>query len=359
MTERMHVVSRLLAVLPTVLPVAGALTFVIGSNVSAQIGALHALKSDEVAKLVGATDSSYMFITRPSDRDYNRVELVTVNPKTRQPLTRTPTEMGCARVHASDAGSIYCFTRVQPGKPKYYTGATGYVFDPQMKLTTTHTERKGSVSRARFSRDGRYIANTAFTAGHSYLGVGGTSFSTATFIGYATTPRKDDNLQLWPIAYQGKAVTSVDLNLWGVTFDPANSDRFLVTAYFDGKPHLAEGSVQARKINVLRSGVECPAFSPDGKRIAFKKRVSPTQWIPALLDLASGVETAFSIEESVDDQIEWFDNNTLIFELALTPLVGAASVNLYTLNVAQSPSQAQTKPLLWLSDARSPTFVRR
>jgi hypothetical protein len=339
--------------------IASAIACMSVTTVSAQSAPLPALNADEVTKLVSRADSRYMFITRPSDRDYNRVELITVDPQTRQPLTRTPTDMGCARVHASEAGNVYCFTRVQPGKPKYYTGATGYVFDPQMKLTTTHTERKGSVSRARFSRDGRYIANTAFTAGHSYLGVGGTSFSTATFIGSATTPRKDDNLQLWPIAYQGKTVTSVDLNLWGVTFDPANSDRFLVTAYFNGKPHLAEGSVQARKINVLRPGVECPAFSPDGKRIAFKKRVSPTQWIPALLDLASGVETTFNIEESVDDQIEWFDNSTLIFELAQTPLMGTASVNLYTLNVAQSPSQPQTKPLLWLSDARSPTFVRR
>jgi hypothetical protein len=320
---------------------------------------LRALSALELGQTLSSTSASYALVTRPSDRDYTRVDVVSLDPKTRQPLARTPTDLGCARVHAASDGRIYCFTRVQPNKPRYYTGPTGYLFDAQLKQIGAQSERKGTVSRARISADGRFVANTAFTTGHSYLGVGGTTFSTATYLGSTATPRAEDNLQHWSITHQGKSINSVDLNLWGVSFDPANADRFMVTVYFDGKPHLGEGSVKSRAINVLRQGVECPSFSPDGKRIAFKKRVSPTQWIPALLDLTSGIETAFNIAESVDDQIEWLDNNTLIFELALTPLVGKASVNLYTLSVAQPLSPSQAKPSLWLADARSPTFVRR
>ena len=316
---------------------------------------LAALSADQVSKLLADPGARYALVTRPSDRDYNRVELLTLDATTLRPLTRTPTALGCARVHAANAGNVYCFTRVQHGKPKFYTGPKGYLFDRQLNSLGTDTERKGTISRARLSSDGRYFANTAFTTGHSYLGVGGTSFSTATFIGTAATPRADQNLQLWSITHNGKAVSSVDLNLWGVSFDPTNSDRFMVTTYFDGKPHLAEGSVQGRSIKVLRVGVECPSFSPDGQRIAFKKRVSATRWSPAILELSTQKETVFDIDDSVDDQVEWLDNKKLIFEMAHAPMIGAASVNLYTLDSAQNSA----KPILWLADARSPTFVRR
>ncbi len=43
---------------------------------------------------------------------------------------------------------------------------------------------------------------------------------------------------------------------------------------------------------VLRTGVECPSLSPDGTRLAFKKRIAePSEWRLAVLDLATLQDT--------------------------------------------------------------------
>jgi predicted secreted protein len=290
----------------------------------------------------GTAGAVYALVNRPSDRDYHRVDLITFDPTTLRPISRTPTEMGCSRVHATSDGKVF------------FSPPTGYIYSRNFTLETSYPKGLGSVSRARISKDGKFTASTAFTTGHSYLGVGGTTFSTATFIGNASDAKSQDNIQRWPVLNKGVEIKSTDLNLWGVTFDPANSDRFLVTAYFDTKPYLAEGSVQNRKINVLKEAVECPSFSPNGKRIAFKKRTGIAKWSPAVMDLATMKETIFDLPDSVDDQIEWLNDDTLIYEVVNTPLVGPSAVNLMTLNLRDAKPQQR----LWLTDARSPTIVR-
>ena len=55
----------------------------------------------------------------------------------------------------------------------------------------------------------------------------------------------------------------------------------------------------------------------------------------------------------MDDQIEWLDDHTLIYEVATTPLFKAIEFNLYTIDLtAVAPTQ-----VLWMKDARSPTIV--
>lgn len=300
-----------------------------------------------------ASDTYTAFVVRASDRDYQRVDQLVVSRRDHKVQSRTPTRLGCDRVHEAN-GQLWCFTRITPGKPRYYTDPTGYLFDLKSESTPKASFKvKGIVSRARIARDGRFAAGTAFTTGHSYMGVGGTHFSTATFIASLGEPRDAQNIQNWAVSHQGKPITSVDLNLWGVTFDPANSDHFLVTVYFDGQPYLGEGNVSTKSIRVLRPGVECPSYSPDGKRIAYKSRTGPTRWSPAVMDLDSGQSVVYGhIEDSVDDQIEWLDNGTLVFQITHTPLMGSAQVNLYTLNL----NKKQGNPQLWLEDAKSPTF---
>ena len=71
------------------------------------------------------------------------------------------------------------------------------------------------------------------------------------------------------------------------------------------------------------------------------------------MDLATGKTTVYEhIQDSVDDQIEWLDSGTLVFQITQTPLVGSAQINLYTLNLSKN----QSNPQLWLEDAKSPSF---
>src|SRR5262249_29886893 len=131
-------------------------------------------------------------------------------------------------------------------------------------------------------------------------------------------------------------------------------DSFFVTAYFDGVPHLAKGSVGRRQIQAVAPKVECPSLSPDGTRIAFKRRISETAWAPAVMELATLKVRGFSVPQSVDDQIEWIDDHTLVYEVVDRPLVGSAKVDLHSLDIrSDTPTQA-----LWMEDARSPTFIR-
>ncbi len=298
----------------------------------------------------------YAFVARPpTGQRFNGVDLVTLDRITMQPLTRSPIALSCLRVHASRDGQLLCFTNVAPDKPTQFAGPASYVYSPDLAPRSHHSnDSAGQPNRARMSADGKYGATTEFSTGHSYAGTGGATFSTLTLILSNEAPNAAWNIEKWNVSQDGRKVTSPDLNLWGVTFDPANSDHFFVTAYFAGKPHLAEGSVGAQRIAVVRDSVECPSFSPDGKRLAFKKRTSETGWSPAVLELSTMKESVFDIGNSVDDQIEWLDDHTLVYEVVTRPLIGAPSSDLMSLDVSQP------KPVgrLWLERARSPALVR-
>ena len=66
---------------------------------------------------------------------------------------------------------------------------------------------------------------------------------------------------------------------------------------------------------MIHENVECPSLSPDGTRIAFKKRTGSkgTPWRLTVLDLATMRETPLSERRSVDDQAEWLDDGRVLY----------------------------------------------
>ena len=142
------------------------------------------------------------------------------------------------------------------------------------------------------SPDGRLSATTGFVSGDSYLSAG---FSTRTYITDVTTG-EGLHLEDFKLVHEGQEIFAVDRNFWGVTF--ADDDSFYVTASFDGVPWLAKGSVSARTIETVHEAAECPSLSPDGTRVAYKKRQDSGNWRLAVLDLASGVELILPEEQA-------------------------------------------------------------
>ena len=64
---------------------------------------------------------------------------------------------------------------------------------------------------------------------------------------------------------------------------------------------------------MLHENVECPSLSPDNTRIAYKKRISPGgNWRLYVLDLTMMHETPLTAY-SIDDQVEWLDNDLLLY----------------------------------------------
>ena len=219
---------------------------------------------------------------------------------------RVLTDLQCQRAYFA-AGRGLCLGKTQMG------GA--FIFDDSFKPGAT-LPITGVPSRARVSSDGKYGAMTVFVTGHSYSDG---SFSTLTALVDMAGGKLLGDLEQFEVQRDGVKFSAPDFNFWGVTFGQ-DSNRFYATLGTGGHYYLVEGDVAARTLRVLRDGVECPSLSPDGTRIAFKKRegaggTGPIQWRLYVLDLSTMTETPLAETRSVDDQVEWWDNQNLVYFL--------------------------------------------
>jgi hypothetical protein len=192
----------------------------------------------------------------------------------------------------------------------------------------------GLPSRTRLSPDGTLASSTVFVNGDSYMTTG---FSTRTVVRHIGGASYGD-LEAFALILDGKRVAPTDRNIWGVTF-AADDDTFYATVATGGRTYLARGSLRARTLTTIAGHVECPSLSPDGTQIAFKQaRTDPKRgswWTPAVLDLKTGKRTILTGEvHNVDDQIEWLDDDTLLYGL---PRDGAPGVtDVWALDTAAS-----------------------
>lgn len=206
----------------------------------------------------------------------------------------------------------------------YFAGGHGLCLEPAATLikqrvflldsrlrTTAEVTVEGVPSRARVSPDGRYGAVTYFVYGHDYATPG--SFSTATTLIDLRRRKKIANLERFTVTRDGETISSPDFNFWGVTF-AADSDRFYATLATRGRTYLVEASVSGRTARVLHDNVECPSLSPDGKWIAYKRRVdSGGNWRLSVLELATMREIPLAETKTVDDQAEWLDSHHVLY----------------------------------------------
>lgn len=244
-------------------------------------------------------------------------------------------ELDCERVYF-DAGRGLCLATANTE-----SGYTATIFDSS--LGTLFTLPLGGVpSRARVSSDGRYGAMTAFVNGHAYLEDGG--YSTETTIVDMRTGESLGNLESFRVTKDGRPFKKADFNFWGVTFAP-DSNRFYATLRSHGHYYLVEGDVRARTMRVIHGHVECPSLSPDGTRIAYKSRLGhQNRWQLKVLDLATMKSHEVAEHRPIDDQVEWFDDENLVY---------SDSFDVYTV-----PADGSGRPRLIVHDASSPVALR-
>ena len=106
----------------------------------------------------------------------------------------------------------------------------------------------------------------------------------------------------------------------------------------------------------MRTDAECPSLSPDGTKVAYKKRLgnpTPGIWRLAVLDLATGKETLTADPRSVDDQVEWLDDTSLLYGL---PRTGADAT---TSDVWAGAGRRHRRAKIFIEHGSSPAVVRQ
>lgn len=254
------------------------------------------------------------------------------------------TPLRCRRMHFA-AGTGICLQEVVGDWLTPMISVT--LFNEQFQpLHSGRTE--GFPSRTRVAPDGKYAAFTVFVSGHSY---NDDDFSTATHIWEVATGRDLGNLETFAVWRDGNIIRAIDFNFWGVTF-AQESNRFYATLGTGGSRLLVEGDIAARRMTVLREGVECPSLSPDNQRIAFKKARGNGEWGLAVLDLATLQETLLAEPRSVDDQVEWLDDTTILYQ----QMEYDSSQNAW-INVMRLPADGSGAPEVFAARVNSPAVV--
>jgi hypothetical protein len=255
---------------------------------------------------------------------------------------RTTSGVKCLRFYAA-SGTGVCLQAVHSALSDSYRAL---ILDSRLREKAHYTV-PGIPSRARVSPTGHLAAWTAFVGGDSYAG---TNFSTRAAIVDIRTGTYIPTLESFKVVKDGRPYQASDVNFWGVTF--TSDDRtFSATLATKGSTYLVRGDLKSRTVTTLHANVECPSLSPDGTRIAYKKRVpglpKDAPWRLYVLDLHTMRETPLAETRSVDDQATWQDDHTIVYALA-----GDYGADLYRV-----PADGTGKPREISGAAVSPAFL--
>jgi len=261
--------------------------------------------------------------------------------------SRYVTDMTCVRVYAGPNGGICLGVQ---GTVAYSQDARA--FDTHL-TPGVQFDAPGVPSRVRISSSGQFASATVFVSGDSY----GAAFSTRTFLFDVAAGQPIGNLEDFTVFNDDGAVMQApDFNFWGTTF-AADGDHFYATlgvGGVGGLTYLVKGDVASRRMDVLRTNVECPSLSPDGRHIAFKKRINniPDNWRISVLDLDTLQDQELNETNSVDDQVEWLDDNHVLYAMPRYITTGLTS------DIWVATVDGSQPPRVFLENALSPAVVR-
>nr|WHW29203.1 hypothetical protein [uncultured bacterium] len=218
---------------------------------------------------------------------------------------RIITDLSCERAHIQSEVGV-CLEADRG----FITTYRALVFDESFSIVH-EIGLAGTPSRVRVSPSGTRAGATVFVSGHSYADTG---FSTQTVILDTVAGDVLADLEVdFTVRRNGDVFDELDFNFWGVTF--IDDNEFFATLGSGGEAYLVRGDIDRREIEVVERGVECPSLSPSGTHIAFKSG-GVGVWQIAVMELATSEVTVVAETRSVDDQVAWLDDDTLMYGLA-------------------------------------------
>ena len=285
---------------------------------------------------LGETGPQLVYISRAADH-YGKVVVASGSP-----LKALPVDLACDRIHVGPTRAL-C---MEPGASIGATAngvVTDRAFAPRIEFGLP-----GVPSRARLSPDGKYAAYTLFVTGHTYIGGG--EFST--FAAIVDLKRgQQKTLEEFHVLKDGKPFLPENRNFWGVTFG-ADSNDFYATMKSGETTYLVKGDLAEQTIKVVTENAECPSWSPDNSKIVFKVPVNGEYHL-VLFDPATGTRRKLEAAGVVDDQIEWLDDDTILYAVLRTNSKDQRTGDIWSLDLAEGAT-----PQLLVADAESPAVVR-
>ena len=284
------------------------------------------------SSLAGAQGPQLLFRNAITDKTFGKLA---VAPLSDPDHVRAVTDLSCDRVYYAH-GSGLCLTATSSFANSY----EAKIFDANFHVIKT-LKLPGLPSRARISRDGVLGAMTTFVNGDSY---NPGNFSTRTSIVNLHTGDTVANLEDFRVLRDGKDFKKQNFNFWGVTF-AHDDDRIYATLGSGKESYLVQGSIKSRTFRVLTTHLECPSLSPDETRIAFKQSLdSHGSWRIYVLDLKTMKRWPLAETKSVDDQVEWLDNNRILYW---------RDTGIWVVN-----ADGSGKPAVFVRKASSPSVIR-
>lgn len=216
---------------------------------------------------------------------------------------RTSTELACQRFYAAGGTSV-CLKLAGPG-PSYAAEVS------RGGKPVKTVPLPGIPSRAKVSQSGNVVSWTSFVTGDSYSVPGG--FSTRTGYFDVRTGETVESIEHFAATVEGAPLTASDANYWGLTVG-SNDLTFYATLASGGFTWLVKGDLVSKSVTSLRRDAECPSLSPDGTKVAYKKRIGRLgPWDLAVLDLATNTEKRLPGTAGIDDQATWLTETELAF----------------------------------------------
>ncbi len=239
------------------------------------------------------------FVNRTPGEDYGKVGYIDTTG------SRNQTQLECVRIDLNANGGI-CLDDTSGALGSGRGLVLGADLNPSLRFGVN------LPSRAAASPDGSVVAWTGFSLGHSYLTAG--EFATTTQL-IEVERGIGANLETIFTTFDlnDEIVNADERNFWGVTF--VDSDRFYATLGVNENVSVVEGTISNSTMRVVHENATCPEVSPDGRTLVVKERLAGDFFQLVAIDVATGARTNLSESRSVEDQVEFLDNSTIIYAL--------------------------------------------
>jgi hypothetical protein len=233
---------------------------------------------------------------------HGRVAVMGLAPDGRPHVSR----LTCARIHYAGGRGLCATLEPSAGNVAHVVQVFDQRFAPGKRLVLD-----GVPTRLRVAPDGHLGAITTYAEEE---GPDGERLATRTRIIDMQTAHILVDLRDFRVDSGNHPPVRGPVDIASVAFE-RDGERFFATLAAGNERYLVAGSMRERRLTLLRAGVASEALSPDGRQLVVK-RLLPERgfWQLAVVDLGTWAEhDLHQGGRSVDDQVEWLDNQHVVY----------------------------------------------